>query len=93
MEVASNILGVANYKFLSEPTDALKCLICLDVAEEPWQHSKCGRLFCEKCLNNYGRDKPCSNCRMEKPQYFEDSRSEFRNYNQSANHRFPHPKT
>ena len=59
----------------SEPDDALKCLICLEVAKEPWQHDKCGRLFCKECLDKYGRAKPCPNCRTEQPQYFEDTRS------------------
>ena len=62
--------------FVSEPDDALKCLICLAVARDPWQHGKCGRLFCEKCLNEYGKDKPCPNCRTEEPVYFEDNKSE-----------------
>ena len=60
---------------MSEPDDALKCLICLAVARDPWQHGKCGRLFCEKCLNKYGKDKFCPNCRMKNPQYMEDARS------------------
>ena len=71
---------IYKYRFVSEPADALKCLICLEVAdEEPWQHSKCGRLFCKGCLDGYGRDKPCPNCMMPFPQYFEDSRGEFSN--------------
>ena len=60
--------------FVSEP-DALKCLICLAVARDPWQHEECGRLFCEKCLNKHGKDNPCPNCRMEQPLYLEDTRS------------------
>ena len=64
------------YKFLSEPDDALKCLICLDVADEPWQHVDCGRLFCKECLDKHGRNKPCPNCRIDKPQYFLDSKSD-----------------
>ena len=63
------------YTFLSEPDDALKCLICLGVADNPWQHGKCGRLFCEDCIEKYGNHQPCPNCKMEQPQYFEDSRS------------------
>ena len=48
MEVASNVLSAGyKYNFLHDPPDDLKCLICLEVAEEPWQHSKCGRLFCK----------------------------------------------
>ena len=63
------------YQFLSEPDDGLKCLICLEVAEDPWQHGECGRLFCEKCLNEHGSHKPCPNCRQARPQYLKDGRS------------------
>ena len=74
-EMASNTLAVSyKYKFVSEPDDELMCLICLDITEEPWQHGKCGRLFCEKCLNKLGRNKPCLSCRGG-PQYFKDARS------------------
>lgn len=77
MEAVSSVLSADyQYKFISEPSDDLKCLVCLEVAEDPWQHSKCGKLFCNKCLDDYGRQKPCPNCRMTCPQYFEDSRSE-----------------
>lgn len=65
------------YTFLSEPDDSLRCLICLGVAVEPWQHSKCGRLFCKTCLDVYKRNRPCPNCREERPQYFEDNKSKF----------------
>ena len=61
--------------FVSEPDDALKCLICLAVARDPWQHGKYDRLFCEKCLNEYGKDKPCPSCKMKYPMYMEDARS------------------
>ena len=61
--------------FVSEPDDSLKCLICLAIARDPWQHGKCGRLFCESCLNSYGKHNPCPNCRMKGPQYMEDTRS------------------
>ena len=68
--MASNISTVSyKYQFVSEPDDALKCLICLEVAEEPWQHGECGRLFCEKCLNEHGRSKPCPYCKHARPQY------------------------
>ena len=63
------------YNFVSEPDDALVCAICLEVAEDPWQHGKCGRLLCKECLEKLGRNKPCPNCRMAQPQYFEDNRS------------------
>ena len=58
-----------------EPDDSLKCLICLAVARDPRQHVKCGRLFCEKCIDKHGTDKPCPNCRMEQPIYMEDAKS------------------
>ena len=71
--IADNVI-VSKYNFIAEPDGALQCVICLDVAEDPWQHSKCGRLLCKECLEKYGRDKPCPNCRMEQPLYFEDNR-------------------
>ena len=74
----------SKYKYTSEPPDDLKCLICLEVATEPWQHSKCGRLFCEECLDKHGWVKSCPHCRMEKPLYFEDSRSKFGGINNSS---------
>ena len=61
------------YNFVSKPDDDLKCFICLAVARDPWQHGKCGSLFCEKCLNKHGKEKPCPEC-GKGPQYMEDSR-------------------
>ena len=71
------------YVFLTEPDDALKCPICLEVAEEPRQHGKCGKLFCEDCLEKYGKRKPCPYCKRVGPLYFEDSRSKW-NYTRSG---------
>ena len=74
--MAANTADVfKKYNFLSEPDDALWCLICLEVAEEPQQHGKCGKLFCEECIEKYGKHKPCPYCKKEQPQYFEDNRS------------------
>ena len=74
--MASNIiLTTDDYDFVTEPDSGLQCVICLTVAEDPWQHGKCGRLLCNKCLRKLGRDMPCPNCRMEQPQYFEDNKS------------------
>ena len=77
------------YNFMTEPEDDLLCIICLEVAEEPWQHGECGRLLCKKCLNKLGRKKPCPNCREENPKYFTDSRSKFCNV-WSLGQRFHH---
>ena len=71
---------VDKFMFVSEQDDALKCLICMEVAEEPRQHEKCGRLFCRKCLDRHEKDKPCPYCRAEQPQYFIDARSKYNNY-------------
>ena len=42
--------NVNKYNFIAEPDGALQCVICLDVAEDPRQHEKCGRLLCKECL-------------------------------------------
>ena len=76
--MASNTSATSyKYQFVSEPDDELMCPICFEVAEEPWQHGECGRLFCEKCLDKLGKDKPCPNCRGEQPQYFKDGKSKY----------------
>ena len=67
----------SKYNFVSEPDDALKCLIYLEVAEEPWQHGKCGGLFCKECLDRTGLINPCPNCSDEQPLYFEDNRGKY----------------
>ena len=61
--------------FVSEPDDALTCQICLEVARDPWQHGECGRLFCQNCLNEHGKKRPCPNCRTEQPKYLKDVKS------------------
>ncbi len=65
----------SEYKLIAEPDDDLKCLICLGVARDPLQHEACGKLYCEACLEEYGRDKPCPNCRMQESHYYVDKRS------------------
>ena len=63
------------YNVIGEPSDKLKCLICLDVAKDPKQHETCGKIFCSECIESYG-DKPCPSCRAESPNYFTDTRGE-----------------
>ena len=76
-KLSSSSETVYKYDFIEEPDSALQCVVCLDIAEDPWQHSKCGRLLCKECLEKYGRDKPCPNCRRKWPQYFEDNKSKW----------------
>ena len=54
------LVKMPDYKFLAEPDDGLKCLICHEVARDPKQHEDCGKLFCEKCIEKYGVRKPLS---------------------------------
>ena len=69
---------LASYNFITEPEEDLNCSICLKVARRyPWQHEECGKLFCRKCIEQYGIDKPCPSCEKEKPRYFEDKRSKY----------------
>ena len=65
------------YNFVSEPDDDLKCLICLGIARDPLQHEECGKLFCKVCLEKYGKNKPCPNCRAKQSHYYADKRSRF----------------
>ena len=64
-----------NYTFQSEEDDSLKCLICLGIARDPWQHGECGRLFCQNCLDKHGKSEPCPNCRIKQPSYLKDTKS------------------
>ncbi len=49
--------GGYDYKFIEEPADSLKCLICLLVVREPQQHGGCGKLFCKVCIDKRTRDQ------------------------------------
>ena len=62
--------------FVEEADEALKCLICLEVADNPLQHEGCGKLFCKGCLEKLGRDKTCPNCRGE-GHFYVDNRSKY----------------
>lgn len=64
------------YKLITPSSDSLHCPVCLDVADDPWQHDMCGKVFCRKCIEQYGKKKPCAHCRGEQPLYFEDTKSE-----------------
>ena len=65
---------IFNYKFVTEPDGDLTFAICLEVAQDPTQHGKCGKLFCSECIDKNG-NMPCLSCRAENPQYFADGKS------------------
>ena len=67
------------YNFIGELSDKVKCLICLQVAEDPKQHETCGKIFCRECIEK-NKDKPCPSCRAESSNYFTDTRGETRFY-------------
>ena len=48
------------YDFITEPSDALKCMICLELAMDPMQHDKCGKLFCMACIEHPREEKELS---------------------------------
>ena len=54
-----------DYNFVEEPSDSLKCLICLLVAKDPQQHGACGKLFCSSCIASYRTQQDdCPHCRQ-----------------------------
>ena len=66
-----------SFTFLHEPEDDMKCVICLSVAEDPLQHEECGKLFCNKCIEKHGKDKPCPHCKTG-GQFYKDKKSKFK---------------
>ena len=71
-------LGGLDCDFVEDPPDSLKCLICMLVVKDPWQHGECGRVYCRICIQEFMRVKNmCPNCRQENPSLFKDGRSEF----------------
>ena len=80
--MASNKTQAGGYdcKWVEEPLDELKCLNCLCVARDPYQHpgdpdNKCGKIFCHGCITEYQKIKQnCPNCRR-KSTLFQDTRS------------------
>ncbi len=74
--------GGYDYKFIEEPVDSLKCLICLLVVRKPQQHGGCGKLFCKVCIDKHkALRNDCPHCRrpllqMGHSTVFPDLRSE-----------------
>ena len=63
------------YNFVLEPDSSLKCVICLEVAENPLKHVECGKLFCSECIEKYGEKKRCAYCQIQGSEFFPDRRS------------------
>ena len=77
--MASNDQNIGGYdcKFVVDPPDALKCLICLSVTKDPQQHGQCGKLFCNSCITEHRKiSNNCPHCRRILVT-FEDGRSEY----------------
>ncbi len=73
------ISGGYDYQFVEEPSDDLKCLICLCVARDPQQHGEggCGKIYCKSCIDKYKtKNRDCPSCRIDITT-FKDVRSEF----------------
>ena len=79
--MASNSSSVGGYdlNWFEEPSEGLKCLICLCVARDPHQHpgdatNDCGKVFCHDCIIEYQKSETtCPNCRQDLT-LFKDSR-------------------
>ena len=70
-----------DYQFVEEPSDDLKCLICLCVARDPQQHGDggCGKIYCTSCIDKYKEtNDKCPNCRKVITT-FKDERSKWMN--------------
>jgi hypothetical protein len=50
----------------------LKCPICLTIAEDPWESSCCGHLFCSRCIKLI-KSKKCPICRTKRANFRENS--------------------
>ena len=75
---ATPYTGGYECKFVEEPSNDLKCLICLCVARDPLQHGGegCGKIYCRVCISKYKKkNNKCPNCRR-KIVTFKDVRSE-----------------
>ena len=55
------------YKWVNTPPNELNCVICRDVAMDPYQHGSeegCGKIFCETCImKHHNTSKKCPHCR------------------------------
>ena len=79
--MASNTANTGGYdcKWVEDPPEDLKCLICLSVARDPQQHGNggCGKVFCQSCITEYQKkNNTCPNCR-ERLTTFSDAKSKY----------------
>ena len=73
--------GRYDYAFVDPgPSDDQMCAICHLVARKPCQANCCGRIFCERCLEQHrqhSNEFKCPNCRKKlEGRYFRDIRIE-----------------
>jgi hypothetical protein len=50
----------------------LKCPICLTIADEPWETSCCGHIFCNRCIKNI-KNLNCPICRSKQVNFRENT--------------------
>ena len=49
-----------NINKISLIEELIKCTICNEVLDKPYECENCGALFCEECINDWAKDKnPC----------------------------------
>lgn len=65
------LIHVTTCKLVGFPDPAIAagmtCALCLEVAVNPLQHEKCGKLFCSDCLEER---TPCPHCKTKDFKYF-----------------------
>lgn len=55
--------GGYDYEFIEEPTEDMKCSVCLSVLRDPHLTSCCGNHFCQSCITRIkGDGNPCPLC-------------------------------
>ena len=72
-----NKLG--QFKFVTEPSERLRCMVCFDLAISPLQHEDCGKVFCKACIKKNGNG-PCPNCRGGSDHFFRDTRCKLKGF-------------
>ena len=49
-------------RFIGKDYESFECLICSNVAIEPFECSGCGKLYCKQCITSWGQKANASKC-------------------------------